>query len=445
MYRKLSAPVSCQIEITTGCDNNCIHCYNYWRHEKEAKGSNISSETLNKVIADIIELKVFHVTFTGGEPFMRKEILFEGIELLMNAGVVCDINTNLTLITPESAKRLVSLGVGGVLTSVAASSELLHDHIMQKQGAFKATMKGIRVSQDQGLVVATSMVVTKLNVKEVYSTGLFLNSIGIKQFYATKASPPLNSKDFIQYMLSSDELISLLEQMRRLRQDLHMNIGALECYPLCSYMNQEAYSFMADRRCSAGITTCSIGSDGTVRACSHDNVSYGNILTDGLMSAWNSMSEWRDGTLVPETCKKCKSFASCSGGCRVDAMYISGCKSNPDPYMEYANIEKIIKQKDRGQVDFTDKGSIFFISDKLKFRDEGFCVLCAGQRNIASPVSLTRGSYELIQHLKKECISFGLGEVIRRTKLPHQNANELCNAFFNDGIFQLTEKKKGGD
>ncbi|HAT68061.1 MAG: hypothetical protein A2481_01205 [Candidatus Yonathbacteria bacterium RIFOXYC2_FULL_47_9] len=438
MYRKLSAPVSCQIEITTGCDNNCIHCYNYWRHEQEIKGSNMSKAVLKKVTADIIESKVFHVTFTGGEPLMRKEILFEGIEILMNAGVVCDVNTNLTLITPESAGRLVSLGIGGVLTSVAAPVAILHDHIMQKKGAFNATLKGIKVSQDAGLVVAASMVVTKLNVKEVYSTGMFLHSIGVNQFYATKASPPLNSQNFMQYMLSDDELISLLEQLRRLREEIRMNVGALECYPLCSYVNQEAYSFMADRRCSAGVTTCSIGADGSVRACSHDDVSYGNVVTDGLISAWNSMSEWRDGTLLPEGCKQCKSFASCSGGCRVDAMYVSGCKSNQDPYTKYANVEKIVARKPRNHTDFTDKGSVFKISKELKYRDEGFCVLCAGQRNIASPATLSRGSYELIQGLNRRSATFGLNEVVCYTKLPPQSANELCNAFLNDGIFELT-------
>lgn len=435
MYRKLSAPVSCQIEITTGCDNNCIHCYNYWRHEQEIQGSNMSKATLKKVTADIIESKVFHVTFTGGEPFMRKEILFEGIEILMNAGIVCDVNTNLTLITSESARRLVSLGVGGVLTSVAAPEALLHDHIMQKKGAFNATLKGIRVCQDAGLVVAASMVVTKLNVKEVYSTGVFLHSIGVNQFYATKASPPLNSQNFVQYMLSDGELILLLEQLRRLREEMHLRVGALECYPLCSYVNQEAYSFMADRRCSAGITTCSVGTDGSVRACSHDDISYGNVVTDGLVYAWNSMSEWRDGTFLPEGCKKCSSFASCSGGCRVDAMYVSGCKNDIDPYTKYENVVKIVKQKPRNISDFADKGAIFQVSKELRYRDEGFCVLCAGQRNIASPVTLSRGSYELLQALSKTQSPFGLDEVVRYTKLPPQNANELCNAFLNDGIF----------
>lgn len=438
MYRKLSAPVSCQIEITTGCNHNCIHCYNFWRHDKEMKGSNMSRATLQKVVGDIIGSKVFHVTLTGGEPFLREEILFEGIELLMNGGVVCDVNTNLTLITPESAGRLVSMGIGGVLTSVAAPSALLHDRIMQTRGAFDATLKGIRVSQDAGLTVAASMVVTKLNIKEVYATGVFLNKIGVNQFYATKASPPVNSRDFMQYMLSHDELVSLLEQLRMLRDELQMNVGALECYPLCSYLNQEAYSFMSDRRCSAGVTTCSIGADGSVRACSHDDVSYGNVVSGGLSSAWDSMSEWRDGSLLPDTCKKCSYFSRCSGGCRVDAMYVSGCKSNPDPYAEYTNISKITNRTAGSHVDLTAEGTRLRVSEKLKYRDEGFCVLCAGQRNIASPVSLSRASYELIQRLSENHSSFGLDEVVCYTKLSTQNADALCNAFLNDRIFELS-------
>lgn len=440
MYRKLMAPVSCQIEITTGCDNNCLHCYNYWRHDDTASASNMSRATLQKVVSDIIDAKVFHVTFTGGEPLLRKEILFDGIERLMEAGVVCDVNTNLTLMTPESAERLVSLGIGGVLTSVAASTSQLHDHIMQKKGAFDATLKGISVCQDAGLIVAASMVVTKLNVNEVYTTGIFLKSIGVNQFYATKASPPLNSINFGEYMLSSDELLLLLDQLKSLRDEHSMNVSALECYPLCSYVNQDTYSFMADRRCSAGVTTCSIGSDGSIRACSHDDKSYGNIITDGLTTAWDLMNEWRDGSLLPDNCKECHSFPACSGGCRVDALYVSGCKSSNDPYANLTNIDKIVSKKPLPQTDFGSSGNIFKVTDGLKFRDEGFCVLCAGQRNIASPVSLSHPTHELIAVLGREGHSFGVAEIVHYTKLPTQDANALCNAFLNDGIFQLTNE-----
>lgn len=439
MYHTLSAPVSCQIEITTGCNNNCIHCYNYWRHDKKIKNSNMSRSALNKVVADIIESNVFHVTFTGGEPFLKKDILFDGIESLIKGGVVCDINSNLTLFTKNDAEKLISFGVGGVLTSISAPHEILHDYIMQSKGAFQATMNGIKVAQRAGLAVAASMVVTKLNINEVYATGAFLYSIGINQFYATKASPPVNSLDFSQYMLSQNELTGLLEQLRLLREELHITVGALECYPLCSYLNQEAYSFMSDRRCSAGVTTCSIGSDGSIRACSHDDVSYGNILHEGLMGAWRSMSSWRDGSLLPQVCRECDFFSRCSGGCRVDASYISGEKSCLEPYADPNNIKNVILRSAKFNIDLFDIKMALCVSNNLKYRDEGFCVLCAGYKNIASPATLSNATYKLIQFLTKKI--FTLDDVIRYTGLSVDHAKALCNALLADEIFQPVERR----
>ncbi|OYV28003.1 MAG: hypothetical protein B7W98_00495 [Parcubacteria group bacterium 20-58-5] len=438
MYRKLSGPVSCQIEVTTGCNHNCIHCYNYWRHESSIQGANLSESILDKVISDLIEMRVFHVTFTGGEPLLRWEILKKGISTLMAAGVVCDVNTNLTLMTPSIAGQLKGLGVGGVLTSVMASDAALHDHIAQAPGAFNATLRGIATAQDAGLVVAASVVVTKLNIDEVYATGEFLKSIGVTQFYATKASPPINSREFEQYMLDHDELLRLLDQLHKLHDNQGISVGALECYPLCSYLNQDKYSFMSDRRCSAGVTTCSIGADGTVRACSHDDVVYGNVMIDGLSAAWDAMQNWRDGSFIPSECKKCAAFAQCSAGCRVDAMYMSGCKSNLDPYAQPDQARQIIPRPVKQVVNLADAS--LSVSRQLKFRDEGFCVLCASPKKIASPSTLSQASYGLIQSLQALGASFGLADVMEYTKLPVKDANALSNAFLDDGIFQLLSR-----
>jgi radical SAM protein with 4Fe4S-binding SPASM domain len=282
------------------------------------------------------------------------------------------------------------------------------------------------------------MVVTKLNVDDVYATGEFLKSIGVTQFYATKASPPINSLEFGQYMLDHDELLRLLNQLHEIRENRNISVGALECYPLCSYLNQDKYSFMSDRRCSAGVTTCSIGADGTVRACSHDDVAYGNVMDDGLGTAWGAMQNWRDGSFIPSECKKCTAFAQCSAGCRVDAMYMSGCKSNLDPYAQPDQVRQITRRPVKQEVNLAD--AKLTVSRQLRFRDEGFCVLCASPKKIASPSTLSQASYGLIQSLQVLGAGFGLADVMGYTKLPVKEANALCNAFLDDGIFQLLSR-----
>ena len=75
LYKTLSAPITCQIELTTACDNNCLHCYNHWRHEDDSENYNFTNDILEKITNEIIESGVFQVTFTGGETLLMKNVL----------------------------------------------------------------------------------------------------------------------------------------------------------------------------------------------------------------------------------------------------------------------------------------------------------------------------------------------------------------------------------
>jgi len=434
MYQKLNAPVSCQIEMTTGCNLDCFHCYNHWRHDKENSScSSLSIEMIRIIAKELINLGVFHATFTGGEPFLNKKVMFEGIRMLMEAGIFCDINSNLTLITKEDADLIVSMGVGGILTSVASPKHELHDKIMCKPGSLKKTLNGIEIAQKSGLTIAASMVVTKLNIHDVYETGKFLHSIGVNQFYATKASPPVNAKGFEEYLLSSDELIFLLESLNRLKKDFGIDVGALECYPLCSYVSQKKYSFMSSRKCSAGVTTCSIGSNGDVRACSHDDKVYGSMFSNGLLNSWDKMSDWRDGSILPQVCKECKFFPVCSGGCRVDAKCINGAKNKLDPYADEKLIDSIIlSDVESFDLDLNVLSS-FSINSELRFRKEDFCFLCANPSNIASPSTISFDSFDLVQDLGEDI--FTVGDIMSKTELSEDDSVSLCRSFVKDSIF----------
>jgi MoaA/NifB/PqqE/SkfB family radical SAM enzyme len=66
MYRKLSAPISVQMEITGNCNNSCIYCYNHWREHEKLASTKLSSKNLNIICDQLISTQVFKVTLTGG-------------------------------------------------------------------------------------------------------------------------------------------------------------------------------------------------------------------------------------------------------------------------------------------------------------------------------------------------------------------------------------------
>lgn len=430
LYETLSAPITCQIELTTGCDNDCVYCYNHWRHDKHIRGANMKKEVLIETVEQIIRHKVFQVTFTGGEVLLRKDVLFEGVRRVIESDTSCTVNSNLTRLTDLDATTLYRLGLRGILTSLSSHDPVTHDIISQRQGAFVATIAGIKRAQNAGLTVAVSMVVTSLNADHVVSTGLALKDIGVMQFFATKASPPVNALDFKRFMLTKEQFRRVLDDLNILKHDYGMNVGILECYPLCSYGNASLYPFAAGRRCSAGTTTCTIGADGDIRPCSHSETSYGNVMVQGIRNAWRAMSDQRDGSMLPSTCLECAFLENCSGGCRVDAFCCSGKFDSLDPYARPDEVSRIILSEI--DIPSVNENEIFHINPRLRVRHEETCVLCADTSMMGTPAPLTHDTYEMLEQFGDR--TFNAYDIVANTGLTIVDALRLCGILRKDKI-----------
>ena len=115
---------------------------------RSADLSELSVDELRFVISQLPSYSL--LTFTGGEPFVRRDIL----EILQWAcgRNVCHIITNGTLVTDEAARRLASLGarrLGGkglVLVGVSIQGdERLHDEITGVPGSFEKACRTVEM------------------------------------------------------------------------------------------------------------------------------------------------------------------------------------------------------------------------------------------------------------------------------------------------------------
>jgi radical SAM protein with 4Fe4S-binding SPASM domain len=336
MYTLLSAPLDVQWEVTPWCTYNCAHCYNYWRRGKKprrllTKAQLIAHHLTAKVL---VENRVFHVTLTGGEPFGVIEQIIPELEFLRSNGIHLSVNTNLALMTPKIGEMLKGLGIGSILTSLMSADENINDEIAQQKGAYKLTVRGIKLAVSMGFRVSVNMVVSQKNFHTIYETGKLAYKLGAKAFCATKVSKPSNCPDFTGYLLTGFQLGQMLIELLRLKGDFGIQVDSLEPYPVCSFPNDEARKEFGSRRCSAARTSCTVGFDGQVRPCSHAPITYGNIASTELTGAWESMRAWRDDRLIPETCRStCGEYPRyCNAGCRVEALNAGLQLSGQDPY-----------------------------------------------------------------------------------------------------------------
>ncbi len=409
MYKKLIAPSVIQIELTSRCTNKCIHCYNFWRGVHKEKNSEIHLKEAQILANEIISNKIFHAIITGGEPFLNRNSLYFLVKTLISNGLTIGINSNLTVLNKEDALHLKKLGISLVLTSIMGPNSKIHDSIAKRKGAFSETVNGIRKLQKTGIPIAINMVVSQKNKEYVKDTARFVKSLGLNHFSATKVSWPGNCKDFSSLSLSSDEFHSYLQDLYEIGIKENMHVDVLESYPLCGIKEVNKFRKFTGRKCLAGVTTMTIGSNGDVRPCSHLDINYGNIFKDGLKNIWNRMNPWCNGDMLPSMCRSCSIFGLCGGGCRMEAKMNNKVITTLDPYAIPKNIPYVISQiTSRKKKSLKPLPDVFRLNPRVRLRRENF----GGTIFIGAKFAcyLNKNGFQLIKGLK-------IGDVYNRKRI----------------------------
>jgi MoaA/NifB/PqqE/SkfB family radical SAM enzyme len=142
-------PAGVVYEATMRCNLHCEFCYvgdllnieGEWRQE-------LPLEVLRRAFPEDAELQV---SLTGGEIFMRKDIL--GVmETFKDKGYTCGyLTTNGTIITDERATALAELARAGFLKHISVSIDgpgEMHDKARGVAGTFERTAAGLRRLQE---------------------------------------------------------------------------------------------------------------------------------------------------------------------------------------------------------------------------------------------------------------------------------------------------------
>lgn len=324
-------PPNVQWEVTTECNHDCIHCYNYWRKDEEK----IAGMSKVKTGAEYLEIakkiadnKPVSVVITGGEPLLVFEKIIPSIEYLQSCGIIVSINTNAAKLTVEIAEYLKEKGITMFVSFPCSDSEVC-DFITNTSGSKERIVEKLDMAYRIGVKFTNNIVVSKKNLGYIEESARFLKKrYEVKTVSITRVGKPINSDDsFDSYMLDKADLKKLQDISVSLTKE-GIKVGTSCPYTPCSLYTKEAFELFAyEKLCTAGKTSYSIDTDGNIKACPRDSRLYGNVLTDNFSEIWERMHEWRDGTFIPEECKKCKVLFKCLGGCRTDAIPFTG-KSN---------------------------------------------------------------------------------------------------------------------
>lgn len=319
MPTRLCAPIDVQVEVTELCNQNCSHCYNYWRPvNTQYSAKSLSFRAIRRIVDQLTINQVPFITITGGEPFVRKLETLELIGMAGEAGMHVSINSNFSLINASDLDFLAKRKNLSMLASLLSAGAGEHERLSNSpRGRFSQVIEKLQMAIGRGISVGVNMVIRNDNIHAMFETAAIAKKLGARSFCATRVLPNVAGGDN-SFLLSREELLFSLGVLMRIEKELMIPVDILGCYPKCLLVGTWFFERFYHRICVAGCTTLTIGADGAVRPCSHVNIGYGNVLDEPLEAIWNRMDDWRDGKFFPTSCLSCTLLDSCRGGCRVN-------------------------------------------------------------------------------------------------------------------------------
>ena len=279
-------PISVVFAITYRCQCHCVHCSvgAYANFKKE-----LNTEEVKNVLNNISKLGVFKVTFFGGEPLLREDIL-ELIEFGRNAKLRISIDTNGLALTKNMVRQLKKLKISNVNISLDSANSVIHDRVRNMPGCFEAAVSGIKYCTEEKVpclvsTYASKRAVNSGDLKELIKFSRMLGAWGVKILF------PILSGNWIN---RTEEKLSV-EEEEVVRNLLDPSFVYLE----------DAFSMArnASKRCSAlDKNFFYISPMGDVQLCPAIPIVFGNIRNVELPTIVNKM--WNHYLAIME-CEGC--------------------------------------------------------------------------------------------------------------------------------------------
>lgn len=149
---------SIHIEIADACNERCIHCY----IPNEHKNNVIDSALFYRIIEEGRKMNIIHVTLSGGEPLLHKDII-GFLKKCRKSDLSVNVLSNLTLLTDDIIAEMKKNPLLSVQASLYSMDPAVHDFITKLSGSFEKTKNGILRLCNEGIPVQISCPIIKQN------------------------------------------------------------------------------------------------------------------------------------------------------------------------------------------------------------------------------------------------------------------------------------------
>ncbi len=330
----LPKPFSLIAEVTHRCPLHCLYCSN--PIELKKSDAELATEEWASVFQQAAQLGILHLHLTGGEPLARLD-LPALIASGRDAGLYVNMITSGIGLNEKRLSELVDAGLEHLQLSFQGPDEIAANHIA---GARAHALKVAIVPAIKKFPIALTLnlVINRMNIDRLESfIGMAADfapdrlEIAHVQYYGWALK---NRALLMPTMEQVEKSISIVEAAKQiLKGKIHID------FVLPDYFGKYPKACVG----GWGRQMMLIDPVGVVLPCHAaaiiPDLSFSNIRDHDLGWIWNSspaFNRFRGESWMSETCRACPRKAQDFGGCRCQALQLTGNAESIDPVCVYS-------------------------------------------------------------------------------------------------------------
>lgn len=302
-----------QFELTSRCNERCIHCY--IPNEKKNKGFDMPTAKVKSILDEFAEMGGLHVTFSGGEAFMHKDLM-ELVKYSRERDLCISILSNLISLKDEQISVLKECNLSMIQVSLYSTIPEVHDGITTVKGSCKKTMEAIEKLVAADIPVQISCPIMKANKDSYLGVIEYAAKWKIKAQtdYIMMARADF-STDNLDQRLSMEETETLLRNI--IEHDIEYRQGTLKQVPQSEQMLIDFEAFKKQPLCGVGYDNCCITANGDVYPCAGwQAYVLGNVYKQSLQEIWENSEKVKNIRKITQgsfpKCLECEAFDFCA-------------------------------------------------------------------------------------------------------------------------------------
>lgn len=279
-----------QFELTSRCNERCIHCY--IPNGKKDTGKDMPIEKVFSLIDEFAEMGGLHVTLSGGEVFMHKDII-RIIQYCRQKDMMISILSNLIALKDVQIPFIKAANVSLLQTSLYSMDPEIHDTITTVKGSFVKTKSAIEKLVAADIPVQISCPVMKANCKGYAEVLKYAQSLKCKAQtdYIIMAQADFDTQNLAN-RISLEETEALLRDI--IEWDRDYKEQTLKQKPVSDAFVFDPERFARQPLCGAGNNGFCVTENGDVYPCAGwQAMVCGNVYKQSLRDIWENSEQFK--------------------------------------------------------------------------------------------------------------------------------------------------------